>query len=533
MILDCTLRDGGYYVDWDFDHSTVTRYLTAVAMSQVDVIEIGFRFLPANKFLGAFAYSSDEYLKSLNLPANIPIAVMVNASELIKYENGIEVAIDRLFSSKSQSPVDIVRIATSIKNVSECHQIAERLHEHGYRVFLNLMQIDAIDQSELIEISSMISTWGLIEVLYFSDSFGMMDPGLVGEVVATIKRGWFGFIGIHAHDNKGLAIINSLAAYDAGVQYLDSTLSGMGRGAGNAKTECLLVEMMGRNFGEYFPEALFPIISQDFKNLQNKHQWGHNLYYYLSAMHGIHPTYIQEMLGDKRYDVDHILSAINFLKSSSGSSFNIEEMLRATSGIEGNENGSWSATGLLKNRTVLILGAGPSSQKYLETLQVFVKKYRPFVLCLNENNAIPVDMVDAYVACHDTRILIESSVYPSLGKPIILPLSRVPYGIREKLQGTDIFDYGLRIDQAEFQISTNGCVLNSSLALMYAISVATAGGAEKIFMTGIDGYEASSPKQLEMINVLEQYNRRADALRLIAITPTSYPVERYSVFHLL
>ncbi len=111
-------------------------------------------------------------------------------------------------------------------------------------------------------------------------------------------------------------------------------------------------------------------------------------------------------------------------------------------------------------------------------------------------------------------------------------MSRVHCGIREKLQGTDVFDYGLRIDQDEFEISTNGCVLNSSLALMYAISVVTAGGAEKIFMTGIDGYETSSSKQLEMIDVLKQYNRRVDALRLIAITPTNYPVERCSVFQL-
>ena len=58
-ILDCTLRDGGYYVDWDFDESTVKKYLSAVAIAKIDIIELGFRFLPVNKFLGAFAYSTD------------------------------------------------------------------------------------------------------------------------------------------------------------------------------------------------------------------------------------------------------------------------------------------------------------------------------------------------------------------------------------------------------------------------------------------------------------------------------------------
>ncbi|MBT4731445.1 aldolase, partial [Candidatus Woesearchaeota archaeon] len=68
MILDCTLRDGGYYVNWDFDPATVGKYLSAVTIAKIDIIEIGFRFLSSDKFLGAFAYSTDEYLRLLNLP---------------------------------------------------------------------------------------------------------------------------------------------------------------------------------------------------------------------------------------------------------------------------------------------------------------------------------------------------------------------------------------------------------------------------------------------------------------------------------
>ncbi len=407
MILDCTLRDGGYYIDWDFDESTVRKYLAAAETAKIDIIEIGFRSLPANKFLGAFAYSTDEYLMSINLPSAISVAVMVNASELIRSEQGVDASINKLFSQKNESPVDIVRIATCVKDVVACREIAEKLHKLGYRVFLNLMQIDGIGQSELIETSNMVSSWGVIDVFYFADSFGCMNADLVKKVVATIKQEWFGSIGIHAHDNKGLALINTLVAYDAGVEYLDSTICGMGRGAGNTKTEYLLVEMMQRDLGAYFPDAFFPLILEDFKSLQHQHQWGTNLYYYLSATHRIHPSYIQEMLSDGRYGTDQVLSAINFLKSSTASFFSFENMLRATAGVEGDEHGSWSATDWLKDRTVLILGAGPSTQKYITMIQSFVKKHRLIVLCLNVNDAVPVDMVDAYVACHDARILIK------------------------------------------------------------------------------------------------------------------------------
>ena len=530
MILDCTLRDGGYYVDWDFDENTVRKYLAAVATAKIDVIEIGFRFLPANKFLGAFAYSTDEYLNSIYLPAGIPIAVMVNASELINYENGIDEAVNQLFISKHKSPVDIVRIATRVKDVEACRKIAERLNELGYRVFLNLMQVDTVEQDELVRISSQVSSWSVIEVLYFADSFGSMVPDTVKEIAGTIAQGWSGPVGIHTHDNKGLALSNSIAAQEAGVLYLDSTLCGMGRGAGNAKTEYLLVEMMQCGFGEYFPDAIFPLVLREFNHLQQRYQWGPNVYYYLSAIHGIHPTYIQEMLGDDRYDTDQILSAINFLKSTKVPFFSFENMLRAAAGIEGDECGTWSADGWLKGRTVLILGAGPSTKKYIEAIQLFVRRHKPFVLCLNVNEVVPVEMVDAYVACHETRILIESDSYSSLGKPIILPLSRVPDSIREALQSVETLDYGLRINEDSFDISENGCVLSSSLALTYAISVATAGGAEKILMAGVDGYDASDSRQLEVIDVLKQYGNKPDAITLTAITPTTFPINKTSLF---
>ena len=289
-VLDCTFRDGGYYVDWDFDESTVRKYLAAISTAKVDIVEIGFRFLSADKFLGAFAYSTDEYLNSISLPKDVSIAVMINASDFISADAGMVNAVEQVFVEKNDSVVDIVRIATRAKDVMQCQALAEKINNLGYRVFLNLMQVDAVESDELSRVATTISSWGTIDVLYFADSFGSMEPASVQEIVAVVRLGWHGALGIHTHDNKGQALANSLAARDAGVTYIDSTMSGMGRGAGNAKTEYLLVELMRRNAGRYFPDALFPLVLQDFHKLQLKHQWGPNIYYYLSAIHGIHPT---------------------------------------------------------------------------------------------------------------------------------------------------------------------------------------------------------------------------------------------------
>ena len=272
MILDCTLRDGGYYVNWDFDPDTVRKYLTAVATAKIEIIEIGFRFLPAKIFLGASAYSTDVYLKSIDLPGNVLISVMVNASEIINCSEGIDNAVNQLFTSKSESPVDIVRIAANIDDIEQCHEIVERLNILGYRVFLNLMQIGLVSHDKLVKTSSLIESWNMVEVLYMADSFGSLDPVNVKKIIKTIENGWSGPLGIHAHDNKGLAVQNTMAALNAGVLYLDSTICGMGRGAGNARTEYLLVELGQRKDVTYFPDAVFPLTLQEFNALQKIHQ---------------------------------------------------------------------------------------------------------------------------------------------------------------------------------------------------------------------------------------------------------------------
>ena len=529
-ILDCTLRDGGYYGNWDFDRSTVKRYLAAMSIAKVDIIEIGFRFLPQKKFLGPFAYSADEYLNSLSLPTNIEVAVMVNARELINYDGGIEKAIRILFSEKKKSPVDIVRIATHSSDFEQCFAIAKMLQILGYRVFLNLMQVSSLDLKDLSDMAQQIENWNCIEVLYFADSFGNMSPESVATIVTTITTKWSGALGIHTHDNKGQALANSINAIEYGVTYIDSTLLGMGRGAGNAKTETLLVEIVERDLGEYYPDALFPLILQDFHLLQNQYNWGPNIYYFLSAVHGIHPTYIQEMLGDERYDTEQILSAISFLKKTGAPFYSLESMLRAISGIAGDECGDWSAKGWAKDKNVLIIGSGPSTKRYIYDLTRYIKREKPIVLCLNINEFVPEELVTAYIACHETRILIESDRYSDLIKPLILPLSRIPKEMRSLLSDANILDYGLRIKEGEFQIFENGCVLDSSLALIYAMSLASVSCAKKILLTGIDGYEKSDPRQQEMVTALERYNRLGGTIPIYAITPTTYPIKQRSIY---
>ena len=506
-VMDCTLRDGGYYNNWKFDDSLIEQYIAAIIESNIDIVEIGFRFLSTNRDLGALAFSTDKYLKKLSLPSELKIAVMIDAKEFIESNLGTDGAVNSVFSNKSDSPVDIVRIATHINDVEKCQTIANILNKLGYRVFLNLMQIDSIEAPALSNVVDQIKKWNCIEVFYFADSLGNLSAHLIDNIVGTIKSVWGGGIGIHAHDNKGHALINSLSAIDFGVNYVDATILGMGRGAGNTKMENLLVEITNKGLGEYNPDAIFPLALREFTQLQEQYKWGSSIYYYLSAVHGIHPTYIQEMLGDSRYDTDQILSAISYLKGKLSSSYSLENMLVALSSSTGNEYGGWSAKGWAKDKEVLVIGSGPSTKQYIAEINKYIEKNQPIVLCLNINHDVPENLVNTYIACHEARIAIELDLYADLTKPIVLPMSRMPSELNGLLSNINILDYGLKTSETIFKNLDTGCIIPSSLVAPYAINMAISGNARRILLAGFDGYLKKDQRYYEMKNILENIKK--------------------------
>src|SRR5690606_19647364 len=129
-------------------------------------------------------------------------------------------------------------------------------------------------------------------------------------------------LGIHTHDNRTLAQANTLQAVADGVTWVDSTVTGMGRGPGNARTEYLVVELASRRDRVINVAPLFSLVSRHFKPLQQHHGWGTNPYYLLAGTYGIHPTYIQEMLSDSRYAEEDLLIVLDFLKNQGGKKFN-------------------------------------------------------------------------------------------------------------------------------------------------------------------------------------------------------------------
>ncbi|MBI3298575.1 MAG: aldolase catalytic domain-containing protein [Elusimicrobia bacterium] len=529
-VLDCTFRDGGYYNNWDFPSGLVEQYLAAMAASHVDVVEIGFRFLAQPRFLGAHAYSSDDFLKTLPRPRGLKFAVMVNADELLKHAGGPDAAVDRLFKPASSSPVSLVRIAAHFADLPRCAAIAKRLKGLGYAVAVNLMQAGGKSAAAVTAAAKVVRSWKVAETLYFADSLGNMPPDEIAGIVKALRAGWGGPLGIHAHNNMGQALANTIAAVDAGASWADATVLGMGRGAGNVPTEYLLLELQRRAKRPGNLDPLFALALGPFARLQRDFGWGPSLLYYLSAVHGIHPTYVQTMLGKGHYSPDQVIAAVESLRAGDASSYSGTRLEEALHSDPGSSEGTWTPRGWAKGRPVLLVAAGPSLKHHGDALRRFIAREKPLVLALNAIESLPPHMVDAYAACHKVSLLMDAERYRTLGRPLIVPKGRIPKELHGKLAKVKLLDYGMGLARDTVSVGETGCVLPSPMSAGYTLAVAEVAGAPRVWLAGFDGYEASDPRQHDMNDMLRRYTARPGALPLTAMTPTTFELPQGSLY---
>jgi len=520
--LDCTFRDGGYYTAWDFEPELIERYLQSVRTAGVDVVELGFRFVQTEGFKGPFAYTTDDFLRGLDIPSGLRVAVMVNASDLF-IEGPLDEALARLFPvPASETPVSLVRFACHAREFVASLPAADWLSARGYRVGFNVMQITDRSHEELGVLAREAAKHP-IDVFYFADSMGGMDPHQTRQIVGRLREDWNGAIGVHTHDNMGLALANTLAALEAGATWIDSTVTGMGRGPGNARTEELALEL-----ADHRPDrsvsfsALIELAARDFGPMKAACGWGTNPLYYLSGKHGIHPTYIQEMLADRRFSTDDTLSVIDHLRRNGGKKYD-RHALHSARGLGGRDDlGDWSPESLISGRPVLILGNGASVARHSAAIEAFIARQQPVVMGLNTLSKIDSALIDLRLACHPLRLLADHEEHVIQPQPLVTPVSALPTTIKNRMSGKTMNNYGLKVEPESFRAQATACVLPARLVGAYALAVAVAGRAQHIYLAGFDGFVPDDPRTREMQEVFDLLLEHPDVPEITLLTPTRY-----------
>ncbi|QKJ22650.1 aldolase catalytic domain-containing protein [Poseidonibacter lekithochrous] len=282
-VFDCTIRDGGLVNNFHFTDDFVKAHYETCVAAGVDYMEIGKNNSPSimsEEEFGKWNFCKEEDIRKIvgENDTNMKIAVMSDIGRTVNSE----------LLPKEESVVDMIRIATYIHQIPAAIELVEEAHAKGYETTINIMAISKSFDQELDEVLEAVSN-SSVDVIYIADSFGSFYPEQINrltEKYLKIAEAKGKKIGIHAHNNMQLAYANTIEALTYGTSYLDVTISGLGRGAGNCPMELLIGFLKNPKY-KLMPVLKF--IEEFIIPLEKELDWGYSIPYMLTGQLNEHP----------------------------------------------------------------------------------------------------------------------------------------------------------------------------------------------------------------------------------------------------
>lgn len=474
-LLDCTLRDGGYYTAWDFDQRLVDRYLAAVSRLPIDTVELGYCSPPRDGYAGKHFFLSPDVTRDARakLAPSQSLAVMLDEKS-VTADQAVALVEPHL------GAIDTVRIAVAPSRLIEAAQIASALIGLGLKVGVNVMYLSTYwgEADALPGLSEVASNAYAVSLV---DSYGACNPDQVHHSVQSITSAFpQATVGFHGHDNLGLALANSLAARAAGATIADGTITGMGRGPGNTKTEQLLYATHPTPLDMDYV-ALHDAI-EPFELLRNEYQWGTNLVYMVSGAAGLPQNKVMDWLGKNRYSVPAIIHAMR------------GELM---TDIDSTDYPVLSAPNGLTPEEVVIIGGGASVIQHSEGIASYV---RATGACVVHANYRHLDLIERLES--DQFVCVAGDVVMRLPSSEVLSRTRslvVPAGPRVGAQGLEDIHLVTQADPfVSGDASDNLGPISDIGPVSLALGTALALGARRVTLIGFDGYENATSAQQEL-----------------------------------
>lgn len=362
-VLDCTLRDGGYCNQWEFGFENTKKIINGLVEAGIDIIECGF-------LAGNTRYRKDVTIYTNLREVSSVIPKERNGKLFVCMINYGEYSLDQLPEYDGTS-LDGIRVAFHKKDMIPALEFCRGVKAKGYKVFVQAMvSLNYSDEEfmDLIRRSNALEPYAF----YIVDSFGVMKKKdltrLFYMVEHNIREGIH--IGYHSHNNMQLAYSNAQTLADIQTKrslIIDSSIFGMGRGAGNLNTE-LFVEYMNDNIGtEYVLKPLLTIIDEVLNNYYQANYWGYSLPNYLSAAHNCHPNYASYLDDKKTLTVENMDEIFSMMEEEKRSNFDKQyiEALYLRYMANGKIYGErlYEIRKLLEGRKVLVIGPGKSGDE--------------------------------------------------------------------------------------------------------------------------------------------------------------------------
>ena len=516
-VLDCTLRDGGYCNNWEFGFNNEKKIVKSLIESGVDVVECGL-LVNGNYIKGVSRFTRLKQVEEI-IPEdckNTLFTCLMNYGEVLAKDilpyDGIG--------------VEGIRVAFHKKDMNEALECCRELKKKGYKVFVQAMVSLAYSDQEFLE---MISKVNKIEpyAFYIVDSFGMMKRKDMTRLYYIVEHNLSEnvVIGFHSHNNLQLAYSNAQVLADICSDrplIIDTSIMGMGRGAGNLNTE-LFIEYLNEKFEfNYDVKPILRVIDDVISVFYNQNYWGYSLPNYLSATNSVHPNYAL-FLSEKNTltveDINNIFLRMEENKKISYDKNYIEKLY-----LEYMQEGKADKSSIgklfkeIKGKKVILIAPGKSCETEHERIEQFFNTNETIAISVNfEYSHIKTDYI--FVSNKKRFRELENKI----NKQLI-----VTSNIAEDINC-------IKVDYSELLCDVDIVKDNSVMMLIKLLIKAE---VDEIFLVGVDGYShetsenyagehlwlVAGNKTLDDMNegmnsVLQQYSKKC---KITFITKNKY-----------
>lgn len=484
-VLDCTLRDGGCVNDFHFGTENMQTIKRGLDSSGVDIIECGYIDERKGTEEGRTQFIDEMAIERSLLENKRPDAQYVAMIDYGKFD------CSRLHLC-TKSSIDGIRIAFHKKDRLNVIPMCKDILQKGYKVFLQPMAILRYSDAEILEFITKVNCeLPEAEAFYIVDSFGEMRMDDFARILYLVDHNLCDgmTLGFHSHNNLQLSYANAIQFINYRTRrgkIIDSSVMGMGKGAGNLNTELLLEHLNNTVGTQYNIQPLLDIIDEVLNQIYSEYKWGYAVEYYLSAKYRCTPSYARHFYDKHLMSIEQIAVLLSLLDEDKKSSFDREYADQIYFLHNDHKIDDDADFDMLRKqigaKQVLLVGPGRSISDYREKINEMISRHDCFSIMLNVVDAFHVD----YVFSNKDWVLreVEKFDIPSIR------LSNLGSGRKRDI----VLDYAKWTDR-------NGTKIESSFEII--VNILHAVGVKNIILAGFDGFQVD----LDMNYYDQRYKR--------------------------
>ena len=477
-ILDCTLRDGGYVNNWEFRENEASNIIRALLQAKIDLVECGYLSQNSGEDKDSTLFPSVKALEFFLQRSGFGeekerFVCMINLGEMPLEELPLYVEGESLLWG--------IRLAFHKDKIEEAFDASRQIQEKGYRLFVQPMVIESYTDKEVVDLLELFNNIAPYAV-YIVDSFGSMLKEDFKRIYHLFHHNLSldSVLGYHAHNNLQLAYGNGIEFMDMCQDHdrtaiLDSSVFGMGRGAGNLNTELLADFSNQTHHSDYEIEPLLEVIDDCLEFIHREHYWGFSVAHFLSARHGCHPSYATFYTAKKNLAVTSINKLLGSIQSERKDNFDSDyaeqcyiEFKASISFKENFDSHIW------EEREILLVASGNSVVREKKRLLEFISFHKPSVVAVNH-------MPDIF---SDYLFFSNQKRYNEFAKQIDESRLILTSNVRclPEHKGCMVVGYERLV---------NGLSTHSDNAAVLLLSLAVEQGVSVVNLAGLDGYDST------------------------------------------